>query len=254
MDVESLLKSVRSGETSVEQAAERLRMLPYENIDFARIDHHRKLRTSCAEVIFCQGKTPEQAAQIFERLRRQGGNVLATRADGHHAAAILALCPDAAYHERARVALLRQGERPEPGRVAVCTGGTADEPVAEEAALTAEVFGARVDRFYDVGISGLHRVLDVLPQIWESSAIVAAAGMEGALPSVLAGLVDKPVIAVPTSVGYGAHFGGLAPLLTMINSCAAGVACVNIDNGFGAGYLAAQIARSAVGGSRTQTE
>ena len=248
MDVYALLGEVKNGGVSIEQAAEKLKQLPYEDLGFARVDHHRKLRTGCAEVIFCQGKTAEQVAVIFSRLAEAGSNVLATRANEEQYQEVKKRIPRAVFHETAKTITLIV-ENVQKGLVAVCTGGTADIPVAEEAAITAEIFGARVERIYDVGVSGVHRLLHKIPQINEANAIVAVAGMEGALPSVIAGLVDKPVIATPTSVGYGANFGGLSALLTMLNSCAAGVSAVNIDNGFGAGYMAAQINRIV-----TQTE
>lgn len=245
MDVDTLLEKVRSGEISVAQAAEQLKTLPYENLGFARVDHHRKLRQGFPEVIFCQGKTPEQAAAIAQSLARSEGSVLASRAAPAHFEAIRALLPDAVYHKEARIVTVQRRPLAPKGRVAVCTGGTADIPVAEEAAVTAEMFGCRVDRIFDVGVAGIHRLFDRLPLIRQANAVVAVAGMEGALAGVVGGLVDRPVIAVPTSVGYGSNFGGLSALLTMLNSCSAGIGVVNIDNGFGAGYLAAQINRLA---------
>ncbi len=245
MDVKRLLAAVRTGETSVEKAAEMLRGLPYEDIGFARLDHHRQLRTGFPEVIFCQGKTAAQVAEIAQRIYMRGGRLMATRATREQFDAVRVSLPEAVYHEAARVITASQSAVEGQGLVAVCTGGTADLPVAEEAAVTAEMCGARVVRIYDVGISGLHRLLAQVDGIKKASAVVAVAGMEGALPSVIAGLIDKPVVAVPTSVGYGASFGGLSALLTMLNSCAVGIGVVNIDNGFGGGYLAAQINRGA---------
>lgn len=247
MDIAELLRGVQSGACSVEDAVQQLKMLPYENLGFARVDHHRQLRQGFAEVIFCSGKTPEQTARIAQSLAEGGSDVLATRAEEAHFAAVSAVLPGAVYHRQARaVTVLRRPPVPR-GLVAVCAAGTADLPVAEEAALTAEVFGCRVERLYDIGIAGIHRLFDVLPLIRRANCVVTVAGMEGALAGVVGGLVERPVVAVPTSVGYGANFGGLSALLTMLNTCAAGVGVVNIDNGFGAGYLAAQINRLAKG-------
>lgn len=244
MKTEELLRAVQAGDCSVEQAMEQLKTLPYENMGYARLDHHRALRTGFPEVIFSQGKTVSHMAEIFQHLYERSGTVLATRASREQYEAARALVPEAVYNEMARtVTVGMQPESERPGLIAVCTGGTADIPVAEEAAVTAEMCGAKVLRVFDIGVSGLHRLLSALPDIRHANAIVAVAGMEGALASVLAGQVDKPVIAVPTSVGYGANFGGLSALLTMVNSCAAGISVVNIDNGFGGGYQAAQINR-----------
>lgn len=240
-----LLESVRDGALSVEDAAQQLRALPYELVgDFARIDHHRALRCGFPEVVFGQGKTGEQVRQIVERLAAHNERVLVTRVSPELYEAVRAALPDAVYHEQARAITLDRapdGERV-PG-VLVATGGTTDIPVAEEAALTAELMGSAVVRLYDVGVAGLHRLLSQSEALQRARVVVAVAGMEGALASVIGGLVSVPVIAVPTSVGYGASFGGLAALLAMLNSCAAGVAVVNIDNGFGAGYLAGLINR-----------
>lgn len=243
MDVKAILEAVKGGNMSIADAEEKLKSLPYEDIGFARIDNHRKLRTGFAEVIFCQGKTPEQAAQIAQKLTSGGGNLLATRAAPEHFAAISKVLPGAVYNEAARTVTFRQTPPPKCGSVAVCTAGTADIPVAEEAAVTAEAFGCDVRRIYDVGVAGIHRLFDRLDDIRGANVVIAVAGMEGALASVIGGLVERPVIAVPTSVGYGANFDGLSALLTMLNSCSAGVGVVNIDNGFGAGYLAGQINR-----------
>lgn len=245
MQLEELLSAVRDGTLPVRDALEQLKTLPYDNLGFARVDRHRALRQGFAETIFCPGKTPEQAARIAQDLADAGQNVLATRADASHAAAIRALLPAAEYHEPARCVTLLTHPPAPIGRIAVCTGGTADIPVAEEAAVVAETLGLAVTRLYDVGVAGIHRLLDALPALREVQAVIAVAGMEGALAGVVGGLVDRPVIAVPTSVGYGANFGGLSALLTMLNTCAAGVGVVNIDNGFGAAYLAAQICRLA---------
>jgi NCAIR mutase (PurE)-related protein len=243
VDVKTLLDNVKSGTLSVESALEKLKTLPYEDLGFARVDHHRQLRQGFPEVIFCQGKTPEQAALIAQKLAADGGNVLASRANIEHYNAIRELLPEAIYNESARIVILSQTPLVKKGLVAVCTAGTADIPVAEEAAITAEAFGCEVSRIFDVGVAGIHRLFDKLEQIRSANVIIAVAGMEGALPGVIGGLVERPVIAVPTSIGYGANFGGLSALLTMLNSCSAGIGVVNIDNGFGAGYLAAQINR-----------
>lgn len=243
MDIQALLNDVKNGALSVADAAEKLKTLPYENLGFARVDHHRQLRQGFPEVIFCQGKTPEQAAAIAESIAGSEGGVLASRADAAHFEAIRKRLPDAVYHDTARIVTVERRPLPRSGRVAVCTAGTADIPVAEEAAVTAEMFGCRVDRIFDVGVAGIHRLFDRLPLIRKANVVVTVAGMEGALAGVVGGLVDRPVIAVPTSVGYGSNFGGLSALLTMLNSCSAGIGVVNIDNGFGAGYLAAQINR-----------
>jgi pyridinium-3,5-biscarboxylic acid mononucleotide synthase len=225
---------------------EELRLLPYEDIGFAKIDHHRGLRDALPEVVLAQWKTPAQTASIAARLADRADRLLVTRASPEHFEAVREAVPEAMYHEVARAITLDR--RPEAKRtgVSVLCAGTADLPVAEEAAVTADLMGNEVARLYDVGVAGLHRLLDHLPALRDARAIVVVAGMEGALPSVVAGLVSVPVVAVPTSIGYGASFGGIAPLLSMLNSCAAGVSVVNIDNGFGAGYLAAVINRLAL--------
>ena len=236
-----LLEAVSEGRVGVEDAVARLRTLPYENLGFARVDHHRALRGGAPEAIFCDGKTPAQVVTIGARLIAHHANVLATRAGEAVAAAVAEAGLPARHHPDARLIVLR----PEPieliGLIVVAAAGTADLPVAEEAALVAEALGNRVERIYDCGVAGLHRLLEHVPLLAEANAIVAVAGMEGALPSVIAGLVDRPVVAVPTSVGYGTSFNGLAALLAMLNSCAAGVSVVNIDNGFGAAHQASQI-------------
>jgi NCAIR mutase (PurE)-related protein len=246
-DLDALLRAVREGRVTPDEAADRLKTLPYESLGFATVDHHRALRRGFAEVVFGAGKTPEQVAQIVERITARGQNVLVTRVTPEVFATIAAARPggQAKYHESARaVAVVQAPPVPLDGRVAIVCAGTSDVPVAEEAAVTAEFHGAAVDRIYDVGVAGLHRLLDRAPVIRQANVVVVAAGMEGALPSVVGGLVEAPVIAVPTSIGYGASFQGLAALLAMLNSCASGVAVVNIDNGFGAGYMACAILRS----------
>ena len=242
--LKALLEEVRSGSASIEQAVQRLRRLPFEDLGFATVDHHRAIRCGCPEVIFCPGKTPEQVVAIFARLAETGHNVMASRADERTFQTVHAEFPAAEYHPLARVITLRQGERPRPhGHIALVSAGTSDLPVAEEARITAEIMDQRVTTHYDVGVAGLHRLLAHSEAFQAANVIVVAAGMEGALASVVGGLVAVPVVAVPTSVGYGASFGGLAALLTMLNSCAAGVSVVNIDNGFAAGYIAAMINR-----------
>ncbi len=245
MQIKELLEAVKGQEISVEEAMERLKDLPYEELPYAKVDHHRQLRTGFPEVVFGLGKTPEQMAEIFAVLFGKHRKALATRATQEQFAAVRARVPQAEYDAVSRTITAAEQPWEEIGRVAVCCGGTADLPVAEEAVVTARMCGAAVERFYDIGVSGIHRLLVALPEIRKAHVVVVAAGMEGALPSVLAGQIDKPVIAIPTSVGYGANFGGVSSLLTMLNSCAAGIGVVNIDNGFGGGYLAAQINRLA---------
>jgi NCAIR mutase (PurE)-related protein len=237
--IEQLLRAVAAGTMSPEEGVQRLRFLPYEDIGFARIDHHRALRQGIPEVIYCEGKTVEQVVHIAERILARQSDLLATRVASATAHALMALEPKAEYNALARTVSVRQTERPgTTGVILVVSAGTSDLPVAEEAVVTARALGSTVQTVYDVGVAGLHRLLDTQPQLIAARVIVVVAGMEGALASVVGGLVDKPVIAVPTSIGYGANFHGLAPLLAMLNSCAAGVAVVNIDNGFGAGYMA----------------
>jgi NCAIR mutase (PurE)-related protein len=229
---------------SIDDALAQLANLPYEELGFAKIDHHRALRRGFPEVIFGLGKTAEQIAAIAARLASTSERVLVTKVSEECFDAVKGLVPEAEYHPQARVIIINRAKEPpsRPG-IMVVSGGTSDIPIAEEAVLTAELMGNLVERAYDVGVAGVHRLLDHLPRLRQARVVVAVAGMEGALPSVVSGLVSAPVIAVPTSVGYGASFGGLAALLTMLNSCSAGVSVVNIDNGFGAGYLAALINR-----------
>ncbi len=241
-----LLAAVQSGTITTAAATERLANLPYEDLGHARIDHHRSLRTGLPEVIYAQNKSPEQTTEIFLRMAASGGDVLATRADAATAAMVLPEVPRAIYHSASRTITLKQTTATEPsGRIAILTAGTSDQSIAEEAAITAELFHAQVKRLYDVGVAGLHRLLAIRDQIAQADVIIVCAGMEGALPSVVGGLVGVPVIAVPTSVGYGASFDGAAALLGMLNSCSPNVCVVNIDNGFGAAYTAVLIARAA---------
>ncbi len=245
-----LLAAVESGAVKPAEAAGRLTeelvKLPYEDIGHARIDHHRTLRHGLPEVIFAAGKTAEQTATIFARIAASGADVLATRIDDAGVAAVRAAVPRAQHHAIARAVTLRQSpESALRGRIAILCAGTSDLPVAEEAAVTAELFGAQVTRLFDVGVAGVHRLLAVRDQLADAHVVIVCAGMEGALPSVVGGLVGVPVIAVPTSVGYGASFGGATALLGMLNSCSPNVTVVNIDNGFGAAYSATLMARAA---------
>jgi NCAIR mutase (PurE)-related protein len=241
-----LLESVRNGDVAVEDALESLRYLPFEDIGFAKVDHHRKMRCGLEEVIYCEGKTPEHVGRIAGRILGNGDVLLATRADPRHFEAIKNMYAQAEYREEARCVVVEKKPAEKSGYIVVVTAGTTDIPVASEAVVTAEVMGAKVDLITDVGVSGIHRLLGYARTLQKANAVVVVAGMEGALPSVVGGLVSCPVIGVPTSVGYGTSFHGVAPLLTMLNSCAAGVTVVNIDNGFGAGYTAAMINALAV--------
>jgi hypothetical protein len=241
-ELRALLERVRRGEADVEGALAALRQLPFDSLGFAHVDTHRALRAGFPEVVFCEGKAPEHAAAIMVRLAAGGGPVLGTRASPELYALLRDQLPAARYHERARAIVVEEQPLPKrPGSILVVCAGTADLPVAEEAALTAELMGNHVELLADVGVAGLHRLLAHVERVQAANVLVVVAGMEGALPSVVGGLVRRPVIAVPTSVGYGASFGGLAALLAMLNSCAAGVTVVNIDNGFGAGYAASTI-------------
>ena len=246
MDIHNLLEQVRSSQISIAQAEEILKKLPYEDLGYAKLDHHRSLRSGFGEVVFCQGKATEHLVNIFKSFYEHDTNVLGTRASVEQYEQVRQVLPMVEYDPLSRILSIRKNVEKKVGCVAVCTGGTSDIPVAEEAAQTAEFFGSNVMRIYDVGVAGIHRLLSKVEDIRKANCIIAVAGMEGALGGVVAGLVDKPVIAVPTSIGYGANFGGLSALLTMLNSCAEGLAVVNIDNGFGAGYLATQINRLGV--------
>jgi len=242
--IRKLFQQVRRGAVSPDEAVARLRHLPFEDLEFAKIDHHRTLRVGMPEVIFGQGKSPAQMAQIFSHLARHEGNILATRVTREQFAAVRKKVRKAEYRELARaIVLIRDGQKYGKGTIAVVSAGTSDIPVAEEAVVTAEVLGNDVEHLYDVGVAGLHRLLANHGTLTRARVIIVCAGMEGALPSVVGGLVGVPVIAVPTSIGYGAAFKGVAALLGMMNSCASNVSVVNIDNGFGAGYIASLINR-----------
>jgi NCAIR mutase (PurE)-related protein len=239
--IEKLLRDLQAGRLSKMAALERLQTLPYEDLGFASVDHHRSLRQGFPEVIFCEGKTRAQVVTIARGLLAKGGPLLATRATADVAKALKKLDRRAQYHESARTVVVHRKKPALEGDILIVTAGTADVPVAEEARVTAEVMGSRVETLFDVGVAGIHRVLGRHERIRRARVLIVVAGMDGVLPSVVGGLVDRPVIAVPTSRGYGASFGGLAALLTMLNSCAAGVGVMNIDNGFGAGVLAHRI-------------
>ena len=239
--LKDLLRQVKNGQLDIDAALEHLRKLPYEDLEYARIDHHRSIRSGSPEVIYCEGKTAEQIQGIVESISRHGTNILATRADRSVFDAIQEVCKDSTYHEVARIVVVKPRQIKKVGNIAVACAGTSDIPVGEEAAVTAETLGNRVNRIYDVGVAGLHRILGACDELFNAHVAVVVAGMEGALASVVGGLVACPVIGVPTSVGYGASFGGIAALLTMLNSCASGVSVVNIDNGFGAGFQASLI-------------
>jgi pyridinium-3,5-biscarboxylic acid mononucleotide synthase len=239
-----LLEQYKADRCSLDEVMERFKHLPYEDIGFARIDHHRNIRQGFPEVIFGQGKTSKQIAAIVERMLEAGSNILVTRTTAEVYEAVSQLASDALFHETARAITIKRNEKVHgKGKIGIVTAGTSDMPVAEEAAVTAEIAGNQIERFYDVGVAGLHRILRESARLSEMRVIVCAAGMEGALPSVVGGLVSVPVIAVPTSIGYGASLGGVAALLGMLNSCASNVLVVNIDNGFGAGFAASLINR-----------
>ncbi len=241
-EIEKLLIDVRNGSKSVEEALEILKSFPYTDLGFARIDHHREIRTGYPEIVYCAGKTVDQVRDIFRVMAEKENNIVGTRATSVMYEAVKGICPGAVFYKEARIISI-QNKKPEmpETRIAVITAGTSDIPVAEEAAVTAELLGNKVVRIFDAGVAGIHRLVDKLPEIRSCRVIIVIAGMEGALASVVGGLVDKPVIAVPTSVGYGANFGGISALLAMLTSCSAGVTVVNIDNGFGAGFSASMI-------------
>lgn len=247
MEAREILEQVKAGSISVEEAEKFFKKQPFEEMGYAKLDTHREVRSGFPEVVFCSGKPEEYLVNIFKKLFEENGEVLGTRADRHQYELVREVLPQVSYDEVSHILKIEKQEKERKGKIAVCTAGTADIPVAEEAAQTAEYFGSYVERIYDVGVSGLHRLLSRLDVIQEANCVVAVAGMEGALASVIGGLVSRPVIAVPTSVGYGASMHGLSALLTMINSCANGIAVVNIDNGYGAGYIATQINRLGCG-------
>ena len=246
METREVLEKYKYGDMTLEEAENYFRRAPFDEMGYAKLDMHRKLRSGFPEVIFCSRKADEHLIPIVERLYRENGEVFVTRASEHQYQILKEKFPQIQYDPISQIIKIQDKERPHVGKIAVCTAGTADISVAEEAAQTAEYFGSCVERIYDVGVAGIHRLFSRLDVIQEANCIIAVAGMEGALASVLGGLVDKPVIAVPTSVGYGASMNGLSALLTMINSCANGIAVVNIDNGYGAGYIATQINRMGV--------
>jgi NCAIR mutase (PurE)-related protein len=237
--IRKILEDVKLGNSGVEDALESLKDLPYQDLGFARIDHHRSLRRGFPEVIFCQGKTNEQIRDIFNAYSQRSSLVMATRANPDVYEAVKTVREDAVYYKTARIITTGDHNKPTSDKyILVASAGTSDIPVAEEAAVTAEIMGSRVERLYDVGVAGVHRLFDKIEILKEANVLVVAAGMEGALASIIGGLVSRPVIAVPTSIGYGASFNGLASLLSMLNACSPGIAVVNIDNGFGAGYMA----------------
>ena len=245
MDRESLriiLEELSEGTISIENAIDKLKYFPYSDLGYARIDHHREIRTGYPEIVFCEGKTVEQVSGIFKHISDTGQNVIGTRASTDKYDAVRSVAARAVWHEEAKIiSIINKDIKIAPTPVAVITAGTSDIPVAEEAAVTCELLGNRVTRIYDAGVAGIHRLIDQLPEIRKCRVVVVIAGMEGALASVVGGLIDKPVIAVPTSVGYGANFKGVSALLAMLTSCASGVSVVNIDNGFGAGFNASMI-------------
>lgn len=247
MEVREILEQVKAGTISVEEAEQYFKKKPFEELGYAKLDTHREIRSGFPEVVYCSGKPDEYLVSIYRTLFEENGEVFGTRADRHQYELVKKVLPQVIYDEVSHILKIEKPNKNQYGRIAVCTAGTADIPVAEEAAQTAEYFGSQVERVYDVGVSGLHRLLARMDAIQQANCVVAVAGMEGALASVIGGLVSKPVIAVPTSVGYGASMKGLSALLTMINSCANGIAVVNIDNGYGAGYIATQINKLATG-------
>ena len=243
MDLKKLLEDVKANKLQIDDALKKLRDLPYEDLGYAHIDHHRSIRNGYPEVIYCKGKSDDHILGIIEKMNEKGSNILGTRCEKTTFDKITKLYPNAKYDELSKILTIQNEEIKNQGKgtILIVTGGTSDIPVADEAYYTALFLGNKVERLYDVGVAGIHRLLNNREIIEKARVIVAVAGMEGALPSVVGGLVDVPVIAVPTSVGYGANFDGLAPLLAMLNSCASGISVVNIDNGFGAGYLASTI-------------
>ncbi len=243
MEAREVLEQVKAGIISIEEAEKYFKKQPFEELGYAKLDTHRQMRSGFPEVVFCSGKPDQYLVSIFKRLYEENGEVLGTRAQAAQYELVKEVLPQVSFDEVSHILKVEKEGKIRQGKITVCTAGTADIPVAEEAAQTAEYFGSNVERIYDVGVSGLHRLLSKLDEIQEANCVIAVAGMEGALASVIGGLVSRPVIAVPTSVGYGASLNGLSALLTMINSCANGIAVVNIDNGYGAGYIATQINR-----------
>ncbi len=243
MEARKVLEQVKAGSISIEEAEKYFKKQPFEELGYAKLDTHRQMRSGFPEVVFCSRKPDEFLVNIYQRMFEENGEVFGTRATKHQYELVKKVIPEVVYDEVSHILKVEKPGKELYGKIAVCTAGTADIPVAEEAAQTAEFFGSKVERVYDVGVSGLHRLLSKMDVIQEANCVVAVAGMEGALASVIGGLVSRPVIAVPTSVGYGASMNGLSALLTMINSCANGIAVVNIDNGYGAGYIATQINR-----------
>jgi len=243
MDLRKLLEDVKCGTTNIDDALDSLKNLPYEDIEYANIDHHRQIRNGYPEVIYCEGKSDEHILGIIDKMLEKKSNILGTRCRKETFEKIKNIYPNSEYEELSKILKIRNDEihNNGKGKIVVVSGGTSDIPVGDEAYYTAKFFGNDVERVYDVGVAGIHRLLSKKHILQSARVVIAVAGMEGALPSVVGGLVDVPVIAVPTSVGYGANFDGLAPLLTMLNSCASGISVVNIDNGFGAGYLASMI-------------
>ena len=242
--MKKILEAYKKGNININEVLEKIKILPYKDLDFAKIDTHRAIRKGFSETILCEGKSIEQIVEIFKMLSKEGKNLLATKANDDIYKAVKKKIPNVKYHKEARIiSLVQRINPPKKGKILVITAGTSDIPVAEEAIVTAEVMGNKVEKYFDVGVAGIHRLFDIKEKIFDANVIIVVAGMEGALASIVGGLTSKPVIAVPTSVGYGASFQGVAPLLTMLNSCAEGVVVVNIDNGFGAGYFASLINR-----------
>lgn len=250
-ELAEILEKVQRGEMPLDEAVSRIAIEPVTDLGFAVLDHHRELRKGLPEVVYCEGKHRDTIRPIVESLlEKNEGNILLTRASEEVYEEVRKACPEAEYHKQARFVLIRREERELVGKIVVVTGGTADIPVAEEACIVAELTGNNVDRLYDVGVSGMHRILSRTDSFIGANVVVVVAGMEGALPSIVGGILDCPVIAVPTSIGYGANLGGMAALLSMLNSCALGVAVMNIDNGFGAGYFANLINQASVKGGK----
>lgn len=250
MEAKEILEQVKAGKLSIDDAEKFFKKQPFEELGYAKLDSHREIRSGFPEVIFCSGKPDEYLVSIYKKMYEANGEAFGTRACVRQFELVREVIPGISYDEVSHILKIEKDNKERSGKIAVCTAGTADIPVAEEAAQTAEFFGSAVERIYDVGVSGIHRLFSRLDTIQEANCVVAVAGMEGALASVIGGLVSNPVIAVPTSIGYGASMKGLSALLTMVNSCANGIAVVNIDNGYGAGYMATQINRLAIKGQK----